>query len=151
MFKQFQQKTLVKKMAGINVKLVIMLLATALITITGNTVVNRRVIDSDSSCFQKCMAKCRLIGGSNCYIDCSNACPHRISNDISSNCKINCEKSTCSKFASGRLYRLLWLNCPLYYENIFFVVVLEVERYQVYISFVAMLLIYIQARHNSFE
>lgn len=90
-------------MAGISVKLVIMLVATALITITGNAAIHRKLIPYNPSCIKNCDNSCRSKPNPrDCYTNCIVNCyPPAVSNVISSHCKTNCENSTCSRFVSG--------------------------------------------------
>ncbi|KAK1377520.1 hypothetical protein POM88_024264 [Heracleum sosnowskyi] len=88
-------------MVEINVKLVILLVATALIMITGNATVSRKFEHYNPTCLKKCDSECRSKANPReCYDYCIVNCFPPVSNVISSNCKINCEESTCSRFAS---------------------------------------------------
>lgn len=89
-------------MAGITVRLVILLVATALITITGNAAVSRKFAPYNPSCLKNCDNVCRSKPNPrDCYDDCIVNCYPPVSNVASSNCKISCEKAACSRFISG--------------------------------------------------
>lgn len=91
-------------MVGINVKLAIVLVAAALMLIAGNAAVDQKnQPPSNPSCIKNCLGKCRSAPNPNeCLRDCYPTC-YPPSKAHFSDCKINCEKSACNKFASGNI------------------------------------------------
>ncbi|KAK1377519.1 hypothetical protein POM88_024263 [Heracleum sosnowskyi] len=87
-------------MAGVNAKLVIMLVATTLVMLIGEAAVDRKTVGVVPTCVIQCTTRCHYIQLPNCFSDCMRDCIPPVSNAIFSDCKINCEISTCTKYAS---------------------------------------------------
>lgn len=88
-------------MAGVDTKLVMLLVATALVMLIGEAAVDRKTVGVVPTCVIQCTTRCHYIHIPNCFSDCIKDCIPPVSNAISSDCKINCEISTCTKYASG--------------------------------------------------